>query len=62
MQIERATSSVFGMYGDLQGIAGSSLPAVEGLALPELDDQSDKPKLSVVNSDMPPAADADEEK
>lgn len=39
-QIERAAMSLAGMYGDLQGIVGASLPTVEGLSLPELEDSS----------------------
>lgn len=33
-QIDRAIGSTAGLYGDLQGIFGASLPRVEGLALP----------------------------
>ncbi len=33
-QIERAVDNTSGLYGDLQGIIGSSLPTVDGLALP----------------------------
>jgi hypothetical protein len=29
-------NSTLGMYGDLQGIAGKSLPEIEGLELPQL--------------------------
>ena len=32
-QIERVMSSTVGMYGDIQGIAGSSVPEIEGLDL-----------------------------
>jgi hypothetical protein len=31
MQIERAVEAAVGMYGDVQGIAGSTLPVIEGL-------------------------------
>jgi hypothetical protein len=34
-QIERLGMNLAGMYGDFQGIVGSSLPIVAGLALPE---------------------------
>jgi len=51
-QLDRMMSSMAGMYGDLQGIAGSSLPDVEGLALLGIDEPVEKPKLSVVNSDL----------
>ena len=34
-QLERVGLSLSGMYGDLQGLIGPSLPTVEGLALPE---------------------------
>lgn len=34
-QLERMGLSLSGMYGDLQGLVGPSLPTVEGLALPE---------------------------
>jgi hypothetical protein len=60
-QLDRFMSSMLGMYGDLQGLVGPALPDVEGLMLPEPDDAAEKPKLSVVNSDVPPALAADEE-
>lgn len=37
MQIQGVIESTVGMYGDLQGIAGRVLPAIEGLELPMLD-------------------------
>jgi len=37
MQIQGVIESTVGMYGDLQGIAGRALPAIEGLELPMLD-------------------------
>ncbi|MCR9294089.1 MAG: DUF2130 domain-containing protein [bacterium] len=40
-QIDRAIGSTAGMYGDLQGIFGASLPKVDGLALPCLDAPED---------------------
>lgn len=36
-QLDRMLGGVTGMYGDLQGIVGASLPAVEGLELPMLE-------------------------
>ena len=36
-QIERVVAGMAGMYGDLQGLVGPSLPTVDGLALPEPD-------------------------
>lgn len=36
-QIERAVSNTAGMYGDLIGIIGNSMPVVDGLTLPKLD-------------------------
>ena len=35
-QIERAVASTAGLYGDLQGIIGASLPELVGLAMPRL--------------------------
>ena len=35
-QLERATAQTAGMYGDLQGIIGGSLPVIEQLSLPVL--------------------------
>lgn len=39
-QIERLVANTAGLYGDLQGIVGASLPAVEGLSMPLI--ESDK--------------------
>jgi hypothetical protein len=39
MQIERVIGSTAGLYGDLQGIAGTSLAEVEGLQLENLQKQ-----------------------
>jgi hypothetical protein len=50
-QLDRFMNNMAGMYGDLQGIVGASLPAVEELALLEAEDSADKPKLSVVKPD-----------
>lgn len=42
-QLTRAIVSTAGMYGDLQGIVGASLPALASLELPLLDDGNDEP-------------------
>jgi hypothetical protein len=47
MQIERVMQSTVGMYGDLQGIAGKSLPEIEELELKALEE----PKGNVENSE-----------
>ena len=60
-QLDRFMSAMLGMYGDLQGLVGPALPDVEGLMLPEPDEAAEKPKLTVVNSDMPPAPNAADE-
>ncbi|MEM8579398.1 MAG: DUF2130 domain-containing protein [Pseudomonadota bacterium] len=36
-QLDRAIEAVSGMYGDVQGIAGSSVPEIEGLSMPLLE-------------------------
>ncbi|MEX0777188.1 MAG: hypothetical protein WD042_15900 [Phycisphaeraceae bacterium] len=36
-QLERAMVNTVGMYGDLQGIIGSSLREIEGMALPMIE-------------------------
>lgn len=41
MQIERGVGSTAGLYGDLQGIAGTAVRDLEGLAL----DSSEHPRL-----------------
>ena len=41
-EIERVIMSTSGMYGDLQGIIGASLPAIQSLELPSGDDGDDK--------------------
>ena len=46
-QLERMIGCLAGMYGDLQGIVGSSLPTVEGLALPE----PEQPDLAEIAAD-----------
>ena len=50
-QIERLGMNLAGMYGDFQGIVGSSLPIVVGLALPEPDSEesAEAPQLTAGN-------------
>lgn len=50
-QLDRVLGGVTGLYGDLQGLVGSSLPALESLDLPCLDQAVEKSRLSVVGSD-----------
>lgn len=38
-QIERIESNMIGMYGDMQGIAGQSLPEIKSLELPTIEDE-----------------------
>lgn len=47
-QLERMGLSLSGMYGDLQGLVGPSLPTVEGLALPEpeAEESGEAPQLT----------------
>ena len=40
-QIERALGGATGLWGDMQGVIGQSLPAIEKLSLPAPDDDSD---------------------
>ena len=40
MQIERVIGSTAGLYGDLQGIAGTRLGELEGLHIPALENHS----------------------
>jgi hypothetical protein len=42
-QIERAVANTTGMYGDLSGIIGSQLPAIDKLELPALAGPDDAP-------------------
>lgn len=47
-QIERLGMNLAGMYGDFQGLLGTSLPTVEGLALPApIDDDAELPRIAV---------------
>lgn len=39
-QLQRALTNTAGLYGDLQGIIGASLPVVEGLAAPRLESET----------------------
>jgi hypothetical protein len=52
-QIERVALSLSGMYGDLQGLVGPSLPTVAGLALPDPDAKAraGAPKLPAIDDD-----------
>lgn len=36
-QLQRALNNTAGLYGDLQGIIGGSMPTIEGLALPRIE-------------------------
>lgn len=48
-QLDRMALSLSGMYGDLQGLVGPSLPTVEGLALPK-PEEGDAEGLPVLES------------
>src|SRR5262249_43145255 len=52
-QIQRVVISLAGMYGDLQGLMGPSLPTVQGLALPAADSgaQVDTKSLSAAGGE-----------
>lgn len=57
-QLDRVLGGVTGFYGDLQGIAGSSMPTLESLELPSLELDEHKPRLAMVSgSDVVPAND-----
>jgi hypothetical protein len=58
-QLDRILAGVTGFYGDLQGIAGSSLPPVEGLSLAAPEDTPEKPRLSIVGTDVTSGAEED---
>lgn len=49
-QLDRVLSGIAGMYGDLQGIVGSGMPALEKLELPGLDQPAENPRLAMVAS------------
>jgi hypothetical protein len=49
-QIDRVISCLSGMYGDLQGTVGSSLPRVAGLALPEAESVADADSTTSTNA------------
>jgi hypothetical protein len=57
-QLERILGGMTGFYGDLQGIVGTSLPAVDGLMLAAPQEAAGKLKLTVVNSDAGSVADS----
>jgi len=44
-EIERVIINTSGMYGDLQGIVGASLPAIQSLELPVIEDVDEELKL-----------------
>ena len=46
MQIERVIESTAGLYGDLQGIAGSGLQEIEGLSFDALEGPTEEPPLT----------------
>lgn len=54
-QLDRVLGGVTGLYGDLQGIVGSTLPTLDKLELPALNQHSERPQLTVVGSDIDPA-------
>lgn len=57
-QLDRVLGGVTGFYGDLQGIAGSSMPTLESLELPGPESDEPKPRLAMVSgSDVVPAND-----
>ena len=45
-QIDRAIHNTAGLYGDLQGIIGASMPAVEGLSMPRIEASEDSSRNS----------------
>ena len=54
-QLDRVLGGVTGFYGDLQGIAGSSIPTLESLELAGLELDEPKPRLAMVSgSDVVP--------
>jgi hypothetical protein len=52
-QIQRVVMSLAGMYGDLQGLVGPSLPTVQGLALPAPDAETQTNMLLVGEGEAP---------
>lgn len=40
-QMERAVHGMAGMYGDLEGIVGKSLPSVKVFSLPEVSEETE---------------------
>jgi hypothetical protein len=60
-QLERILGGITGFYGDLQGIVGSSLPAVEGLMLEAPGDAAEKLGPAFKDSAPPLSLTADEQ-
>ncbi len=52
-QIERLIVAATGMYGEMQGIAGSSLPELRGMALLDGDEQEESPPLAPGSARVP---------
>jgi len=48
-ELERVIAGTIGMYGDLEGIIGNTLPRIEGLEMPVLTDTSTISSLDVVD-------------
>ena len=59
-QLERILGGITGFYGDLQGIVGSSLPPVDGLALEAPTESTDAPRLAIVKSEGGSPSDSEE--
>lgn len=55
-QLERAVSQTAGMYGDLSGIIGASLPAIEKLEVPALEPPSPNEESPSDSTDSEPEA------
>jgi hypothetical protein len=47
-EIERVIINTSGMYGDLQGIVGASLPDIQSLELPNIDDNNTEDELKLI--------------
>jgi len=58
-QLELLLSGAAGMYGDLQGIVGESLPELEGLKLPALEAAAATQSLALNESSEPAVAKAE---
>jgi len=59
-QLERAMTNMAHLYGDLHGIVGNSLPAVEGLSFPALDCPSEPVNTVAASAEQPQLIAADE--